>query len=79
LVDGLLVLLAGALLITPGLITDTAGFLLLLPPVRRFVRQRLSKRFQARILRSDFRGGHGDPLDEGFIDVEATDPDEPSK
>ena len=34
LVEGALILFAGALLLTPGLITDTVGFLCLVPPVR---------------------------------------------
>jgi UPF0716 protein FxsA len=33
--QGLALLTAGALLITPGFITDTLGFLLLIPPLRR--------------------------------------------
>jgi UPF0716 protein FxsA len=33
--QGLALLVAGALLITPGFITDTLGFLLLIPPLRR--------------------------------------------
>lgn len=37
LTDGALLLLAGALLIAPGLITDTLGLLLLIPPVRRLM------------------------------------------
>ena len=36
-VDGILILLAGVLLITPGLITDLMGILLLFPPSRRMV------------------------------------------
>lgn len=40
LVDGVLILVAGAVLLTPGLLTDVAGFLLLVPPARRFVRDR---------------------------------------
>jgi UPF0716 protein FxsA len=40
-IDGIMVLLAGALLITPGLLTDTAGFLLLVPLIREFIRGRL--------------------------------------
>ena len=36
--DGLMILIAGALLITPGLITDTVGFLLLVPPVRAAIK-----------------------------------------
>lgn len=37
LANGALILLAGALLITPGFLTDTIGILLLIPPVRRWV------------------------------------------
>ncbi len=38
LIDGVLILLAGALLLTPGLITDCLGFLLLTPITRPFFR-----------------------------------------
>jgi UPF0716 protein FxsA len=38
LVDGVLILFAGALLLTPGFLTDVVGILLLLPPVRAGVR-----------------------------------------
>ncbi len=52
-VDGALLLLAGALLIPPGFITDAAGLLLLLPPVRsgirRMTRRRLSRRVVKRV------------------------------
>jgi UPF0716 protein FxsA len=39
LMDGVLILVAGLLLITPGFLTDVAGFLLLLPPSRYAVRR----------------------------------------
>lgn len=35
--DGVCLLLAGAFLLTPGLITDTVGFLLLMPAFRRWL------------------------------------------
>jgi len=38
-VDGLLIFFAGGLLITPGMITDVAGFALLIPPIRAVVKQ----------------------------------------
>jgi UPF0716 protein FxsA len=38
-VDGVLVIFGGALLITPGFITDVLGFLLLLPPTRALFRR----------------------------------------
>jgi len=40
-VDGALVLLAGVLLITPGMIMDVLGFVLLIPQVRRFINNQL--------------------------------------
>jgi UPF0716 protein FxsA len=49
LLDGLIIFLAGALLITPGVLTDLLGFALLLPPFRRIVKRWLIRRFQARI------------------------------
>jgi UPF0716 protein FxsA len=39
--DGVLILVAGLLLVTPGFITDVVGFLLLLPPTRYVVRRLL--------------------------------------
>ncbi|KKM13078.1 hypothetical protein SY88_00530 [Clostridiales bacterium PH28_bin88] len=39
LLDGVLVLSGALLLLTPGLITDTAGFLCLFPASRRFIRE----------------------------------------
>jgi UPF0716 protein FxsA len=35
--DGAFLLVAGALLLTPGLVTDSIGFLLLVPPIRRWL------------------------------------------
>ena len=49
-VDGLLILVAGAVLITPGLLTDTLGFALLIPPLRRIFRKKLSDHFQRRMV-----------------------------
>ena len=47
--DGLLILLAGAVLLTPGFLTDTAGFLLLFAPTRAVIRERLSTYLKKRI------------------------------
>ena len=44
-VDGIMILVAGALLITPGILTDIAGFLCLVPATRRAIRVRLSRAF----------------------------------
>lgn len=48
LTDGLLVAGAGVLLFVPGLVTDLAGLLLLLPPVRALVRRRLVRAAEER-------------------------------
>ena len=45
LVDGLLILLAGGLLITPGLLTDALSFLLLIPKTRIYIKRYLLKKF----------------------------------
>ena len=37
--DGAMILLAGALLLTPGFLTDVVGVLLLLPPIRAVLRR----------------------------------------
>ncbi len=48
LVDGLLVLVAGAVLLTPGFLTDAAGFFLLVPAGRRLVRRAVVRHFESR-------------------------------
>ena len=49
LADGALLAAAGGLLVVPGFVTDAAGLLLLVPPVRtgvrRWLRRRWSRRF----------------------------------
>lgn len=45
LVDGLAIGIAGAFLITPGILSDAAGILLLLPPVRNVIKALLLVRF----------------------------------
>jgi len=49
LMDGVMILIAGVLLITPGLITDGAGFLLLMPPIRAAIRGWLRRKVEASI------------------------------
>lgn len=46
--DGVMILIAGAFLMTPGLLTDTAGFSLLIPQVRQVLSKRLTTWFKAR-------------------------------
>ena len=45
-VDGVLILVAGAVLITPGVLTDLVGFLLLVPACRRLIKRVVKRRFE---------------------------------
>lgn len=47
LVSGVLILVAGALLLTPGFFTDSVGVLLLFPPSRALLRGFVRRRFSA--------------------------------
>jgi UPF0716 protein FxsA len=48
--DGALVIFGGALLLTPGFITDILGLILLVPPSRALVRAILARRLQQRMV-----------------------------
>ena len=84
LIDGLIILIAGIVLITPGLLTDTAGFLLLVPICRKWIYSWLFHKFKEKIrtaritfptasindsLNNDIKN------DENIIDVEVEDPE----
>lgn len=73
--DGAAILVAGAFLISPGFITDTLGFLLLVPPIRDFIYRAISKRFRTRVavFTSDSRGASRAPIQGEVIDI---DPDQ---
>lgn len=47
--EGIMILIAGAVLITPGFLTDAVGFLLLVPPVRAAMGKVLAKRLKGKI------------------------------
>jgi UPF0716 protein FxsA len=48
-IDGALILFGGALLLTPGFLTDLLGLALLLPPSRAAVRRVLARRLMGRM------------------------------
>jgi len=50
LIEGLLIFVGGALLLTPGFLTDILGFLLIIPISRRTIREHLKKYFKERII-----------------------------
>ena len=47
--DGALVLFGGALLLTPGFLTDVVGLLLLIPPTRAVIRRQVVRRLGRRL------------------------------
>ena len=49
LLDGAAILIGGAFLLTPGILTDLVGFSLLLPPTRALIRRRVRKSLEASI------------------------------
>lgn len=61
-VDGILILIAGAVLLTPGFLTDAIGFLLLFPPARAVIRGIFSDKLAKRVNVSV----GGNPLDPDF-------------
>jgi UPF0716 protein FxsA len=61
-VQGVMILLAGFLLLTPGFVTDTLGLLLFIPPVRDAVWRFLSTRVSVQTFGSGFaQRGEGRP------------------
>lgn len=48
--DGVCILVAGALLMTPGFLTDAVGFALLVPPLRAALYRQLVRRLERRIV-----------------------------
>lgn len=57
---GVLLLLAGAFLLTPGFVTDTFGFLLLVPAIRRGIGRRVFGNIAIRVMGGGRgRGPHG--------------------
>ncbi len=63
--DAFCLVIAGALLLTPGFLTDVVGLALFVPAVRAFIRQALARRLRA--------SGHM----QAWVDGEPVDPDGP--
>jgi UPF0716 protein FxsA len=82
--DGACLLVAGALLLTPGFVTDAAGFLLFFPPVRDILLGLLARRMERHVQTRVFvdgeevsTGGPNGPIIDGdYRDV--TGPDRPT-
>lgn len=86
LIEGVLILIAGAVLLTPGLVTDVAGFLLLVPTARRALRSELVRRLERRLVIASPQGVRrppsgrtdsarsGEVIDAEFVVEEETEP-----
>ena len=74
--DGFCLVAAGALLITPGFVTDTLGFLLLVPPVREAVRNALAKHLKADITTAA-RPRDPNVIEADYIDITVEEDDKP--
>jgi UPF0716 protein FxsA len=70
LADGVMILAAAVLLITPGFVTDAIGFTLMVPAVRAAIWRKLASR--AIVFRTDTRPSHGkQSFDDDVIDLES--------
>lgn len=76
--DGVCLIVAGALLLTPGFVTDAVGGLLLVPPVRRvlqvWVLRRLRESGRVTVTASPPPGGRGPIIDGDYAEVDDDEP-----
>ena len=67
--DGVIILIAGALLITPGILTDLVGFACLVPGTRALMKSYLRRRIEHAVregrVHVSMHGQHGQPPDMG--------------
>jgi UPF0716 protein FxsA len=74
--DGICLVAAGALLLTPGFLTDAVGLGLLLPPLRTLIRRPILRRFSVHMTGRRFRaptGERGPIIDGEFSEVDPQD------
>lgn len=74
-VSGLLILVGGVMLITPGVLTDVVGLALMVPPVRRAVAKQVKARVQKRIDTGSIQVMHIGAGGFGFSGFDAGQPD----
>jgi UPF0716 protein FxsA len=78
--DGVLIIFGGALLLTPGFITDIFGLLFLIPPTRVLVRRLIVRRATLRMMRvatPPGRDGRPRDVDGTAVDIEPDQLDRP--
>ena len=76
LVSGVMIMIAGVLLLTPGFVTDSIGFLLFFPPFRQFLWSSIASKVVIQTTNS-FRDGanpfthhHANQNSEGVVDLD---------
>ncbi len=69
-VQGVMILLAGFLLLTPGFVTDTLGLLLFIPPVRDAVWRFLSARVNVQAFGAGFAQRGAGRTEPGVVDLD---------
>lgn len=70
LAHGMMLMIAGLLLIVPGFLTDGLGLLLLVPPVRGLLMQQAGRRMRVRTVSMTRRESHRPPYAGGVIDAD---------
>ncbi|MEW5424546.1 FxsA family protein [Amorphus sp. 3PC139-8] len=71
---GAMILAAGVLLLTPGFVTDTIGFLLFVPPIRETIWRTISARIAVSVVRPGGPQGPQRPRRDGpVVDLDADD------
>jgi len=78
LVNGVMIMIAGVLLLTPGFVTDSIGFLLFFPPFRHFLWSTLASKVVVQTKGAFQQGGHpfGQHQNRNAEDVVDLDPSE---
>ncbi|MEM9863028.1 MAG: FxsA family protein, partial [Myxococcota bacterium] len=64
--DGVLLLVGGIFLVTPGVLTDVVGLSLLIPPIRRIISATIRRRTEAAVAQGRVQVFHGGFPGAGF-------------
>ena len=75
LLEGAMILVAGAVLMTPGILTDALGFLLLIPPTRKLISGLIVNQVKRMMANGQIRVGGFGPM--GPINMGSIDPNRP--
>ena len=79
LAHGMMLMIAGLLLILPGFFTDAMGLLLLIPPLRDLIMRQAGRRMGVRTVHMARRETHRPPYADGVIDADYVVEDRPAR